>query len=169
MDDKVDIQILANIRSHIGKKVSVVFRRRGKIIAKNGIIGHIKEEGLNLLIDGLIHNLIPFFKNGNQCIYDIYDTHNFDLMTTHLKEPMSFKMREKESGKYIIKQLKKYFNKNIYVVFKKDNYFYVRHGKLLDMGLQVLILKTSYFEKVNCDYRSIYNIFDNEFSDILKD
>jgi hypothetical protein len=168
LKEKIEIQILANIRSHVGKRASVIFKSGNKIKVENGLIGNIKPNGVNLLIDGLIHDLIPFFYDDQKCIFSIYYIYNFDLMKNHLIEPMSFKLRKKDKRELLIKKLKKYFNKNLFVVFKKEKDFYVRNGKLLDMGLSGLKLKTSYFEKVNCEYNSIYNIFDKGFDDILQ-
>ena len=164
----VDIQTVANLKARVGKHVSVIFAKNGKIKAENGILGHLKPEGINLLIDGLLHDTIEFFTNGKRATLYIYDEHDFEVLSGSLHPPMSFLLRDKDQSKKIIARLKSNFKKELFVVFKQKGNFYVRSGKLFDLGIQGLKLQTTYYEFVICNYNTIFNIFDTDLNDILK-
>ena len=63
---ELNYNIIVKSKRHLGQKVALVFVDKKRIKVHNGIMGHFTNDGIKLMIDGLISETIPFFENDKE-------------------------------------------------------------------------------------------------------
>lgn len=159
------------IFNHVGAILSVIYAKDGKIKA---VTGRLQSASVNSLVIKPVESLepsrdIPMFVAEKRNVFCIYNQNHIDLLKAKEAVNLDRKMKERKFRVNLIKIIKQYINKEFFVIHKSNMEYFVTDARFKDMGLDsiTLLFPPFYNNEHILKFNVIYNIFNNDFEDLL--
>lgn len=164
--------ILTIISKHVGSRIFLGYlSTTGNPTLEPINLLDVDKKGIrcDLLKTGTQNQYIPFYNDLKKNIFCFYNTNGIDLLIAKKVVNLADKLKDRAAQKLIINSLKGIIGQKVTTIFKTASEFSFTNGIFQNMGIAGITLSVPPFYNRTelLKYPQIYNIFDQEFNDLL--